>query len=274
MGAVKGQNKKDEHNYNSKMKKTMEIKKGDAYKMGKHILVCGSSLEKETVDKAVFFMGEDIRTILTDPPYGVAYVESKENFAKLGKKDAKNITGDQYQTEEQYTLFTKRYLELAKNHLKDYNAVYIFNSELMYRALRTGMEQAGFYYSQMIIWVKSQLVIGRKDYLPMHELIAYGWCGRHKTERSKGKSVMFYPKMDKSKLHPTQKPVGLIRKLIPDNTKIGEVVYDPFAGAGSTLIACEHLKRKCIAIDMEPEYCQTIIERWEKLAGKKAEKLS
>jgi DNA modification methylase len=249
------------------------MKQGETYKLGQHILSCGSSLDKDTVDRSVFMMGENIRTIITDPPYGVAYVESKENFAKLGKKNVKKIAGDQLQTEEEYVRFTKRYLELAKPHLTKYNSAYIFNSDLMLRALRTGIEEAGFYYSQTLIWVKSHLVIGRKDYLPMHELIAYGWYGRHKMERCKSKSVLFYPKMEKSKLHPTQKPVGLIRKLIPDNTKIGEVVYDPFAGAGSTLIACEQLKRKCIAIDMEPEYCQTIIDRWEKLTGKKVEKV-
>jgi len=85
----------------------------------------------------------------------------------------------------------------------------------VYPALRIGMKDAGFYYSQGLIWIKNTVVLGRKDYLPMHELIAYGWNGRHKMERTKAKSVIFHPKPAASKLHPTQIPVGLLRKLIP-----------------------------------------------------------
>jgi hypothetical protein len=102
----------------------------------------------------------------------------------------------------------------------------------MFCALREGMDKADFYCSQMLIWVKDHVVIGRKDYLPMHELIAYGWHGRHKMERSKAKSVIFHPKPSRSKLHVTQKPVGLIRKLIPNSTKTGEWVFDGFGGGG------------------------------------------
>ncbi len=140
-------------------------------------------------------------------------------------------------------------------------------------ALRAGMKQAGIYYSQMIIWIKNQIVVGRKDYLPQHEVIAYGWHGRHKMERSKGKSVIFHPKPHRSALHPTMKPIGLLRQLILNSTKINDTVYDPFAGSGSTLIACEHLKRKSIIIELDPTHCSTIIQRWELLTGKKAEKI-
>ena len=73
--------------------------------------------------------------------------------------------------------------------------------------------------------------------------------------------------------HPTQKPVGLLRKLIPNSTKIHEYIYDPFLGSGSTAIACEHLGRRCIGIDIDPEYVATSIARLEKLTGKVAEKV-
>jgi DNA modification methylase len=69
------------------------------------------------------------------------------------------------------------------------------------------------------------------------------------------------------------KPVGLLRKLIPNSTKAGEWVYDPFLGSGSTMIACEHLGRRCIGIELDEGYCETIIKRWEKLTNKKVEKL-
>ena len=134
-------------------------------------------------------------------------------------------------------------------------------------------KEAGYYYSQMIIWVKNTVVLGRKDYLPMHELIAYGWMGRHKMERSKAKSVLFHPKPARSKLHPTQKPIGLLRKLIPNSTKINEWIYDPFLGSGSTLIACEHLGRRCLGTEIDEQYCDIIIRRWEKLTNGTAEKI-
>lgn len=212
--------------------------------------------------------------ILTDPPYGVAYVENKQHFKEtIGCKIKcpNEIKGDQLQTDEEYALFTKEWLEVAKKHMSSYNTAYIFNSDLMICALRTGMKQAGWYYSQMIIWVKNNVVVGRKDYLPQHELIIYGWQGRHKLERSKDKSIIFYPKPARSALHPTMKPVGLLRRLILNSTKIGYTVYDPFGGSGSTLMACEHTSRKCIMVEMDEKYCDTIIQRWEKLTNKKAE---
>lgn len=249
---------------------------GDIYKLGGHILACGSSTDTELIDRAVSHTKE-VRMILTDPPYGVAYVEGKKDFSKLGAStetaEARVIIGDQLQSEAQYTGFTKAWLEPIKPHLAHYNTVYIFGSDSMARAMRTGLEAAGFFYSQMLIWVKNTVVIGRKDYLPMHEIIMYGWYGRHKMERSKAKSVIFHPKPASSKLHPTMKPVGLLRKIIPNGTKTGEVVYDPFGGSGSTLMACEHLGRRCLMIELDPQYVGIIIARWEKLTGLKAEKL-
>jgi DNA modification methylase len=249
----------------------MTVTLGDIYKVGKHIIACGDSLDTAFVSKVI---GErKIRAIVSDPPYGVAYVESKKDFDKLGVASDKVIIGDHLQSDEQYALFTKHWLDAVKPHLESYNACYIFNGDSMYPALRLGMKASGFYYSQMLIWIKNNVVMGRKDYLPMFELIAYGWRGRHKMERSKAKSVLFHPKPAKSKLHPTQKPVGLLRKLIPNSTRIGEYVYDPFLGSGSTAIACEHLGRRCIGIDLDPAYVATAIARLEKLTGMKAEKL-
>lgn len=251
------------------------IEQGDVYKLGEHILACGSACEKAFIDPVMKIGKVDkIRAIITDPPYGVAYVEGKRDFGKLGTGESKAIIGDQLQTDNEYKKFTVEWLDVIKEHLDSYNACYIFNSDLMYPSLRAGMDEAGFYYSQGLIWIKNSVVIGRKDYLPMHELIAYGWYGRHKFERPKAKSIILYPKPARSKLHPTMKPVGLLRKIIPNSTKRGEWVYDAFGGSGSTLIACEHLQRKCLMIELDPSYVSTIIARWEKLTGKKAEKLT
>ena len=249
----------------------MNIQQGDIYKLGEHIIACGDSLDADFVRKVIG--DKKIRAIISDPPYGVAYVEGKKDLnQKLGVDSNKAIIGDQLQTDEEYTLFTKSWLGLVIPYLESYNACYIFNSDLMFPALRQGMKETGFHYSQMIIWFKNQVVMNRKDYLMMFELIAYGWFGRHKMERSKAKSVIVHPKPSASRLHPTQKPVGLLRKLIPNSTKIHEYVYDPFLGSGSTAVACEHLGRRCIGIDIDPEYVAIALARLEKLTGKKSEK--
>jgi site-specific DNA-methyltransferase (adenine-specific) len=247
----------------------MKVTNGDIFKLGDHRLMCGNSTDSKAVQQ---LMADDkVRSIVTDPPYGVDYVASKKDFT--GGSEHKDIENDEFQSGDQYQLFTRDWLKAITPNLESYNTAHIFNSDLMYFDLRKGMEMAGFYYSQMIIWVKNSVVVGRKDYLPKHELIAYGWFGRHKFERNKGKSVIFHAKPTKSQLHPTMKPVGLLRKLVLDVTKMGEGVYDPFAGSGSTLIACEHTKRKAYLMEMDTEYVKTIIARWEKLTGDKAEKI-
>jgi len=246
------------------------VKTGDIYQLGDHRLYCGSATD---VPSALFT--EKVRAVITDPPYGVAYVENKAHFKEtIGAKLAKPqmICGDQLQSDEEYAQFTKDWLEQVKPHLDKYNTAYIFNTDLMICALRAGMKVAGWYYSQMIIWIKNTIVVGRKDYLQQHELIAYGWQGRHKQERSKSSSVILYPKPHRSALHSAMKPVGLMRKLLLNSTRIGDIIYDPFGGSGSTLIACEHTKRKCLMVEMDPGYCQRIIKRWEILTNQSAVK--
>ena len=108
------------------------------------------------------------------------------------------------------------------------------------------------------------------DYLPQHELILYGWKGTHDFKRGKDKSVVFEPKPSRSTLHPTMKPVGLLRRLILNSTAVGDTVYDPFGGSGSTLIACEQVKRRCRMIELDQKYVDVIIKRWQNLTNKKA----
>ena len=249
----------------------MEVTKGDVFKVGDHVIACGDSLDREFVGKVIG--NNKIRAVITDPPYGVAYVENKKGISKLGVKDEKVIANDHLQSDEEYEEFTRKYLGTVIPYLKEYNAVYIFNADPMFPSLRSGMKSAGFYYSQMIIWLKNQPVMSRKDYLSLYELIAYGWFGKHKMERSKAKNVIYHPRPTRSRLHPTQKPVGLLRKIIPNSTKVGDFVYDPFLGSGSTAVACEHLGRKCIGIELDAGYVEASIKRLEKLTGTTAVKM-
>jgi DNA modification methylase len=245
------------------------IKSGDIFQLGEHFLACGDARDKELVRKLI---GKNkIKAVITDVPYGVAVAESKENFQKLSKNKA--IANDHIQSDAEYRRFTFDWIEAVKPYLERKNSFYVFNSDKMIFALREGMIESGITFSQLIIWIKNHSVIGRKDYLPMHELIAFGWYGTHDFKKSKDKSVLYFPKPNKSSLHPTTKPVGLIRHLILNSTNIGDSVYSGFGGSGTDLIACEQTKRKCFIVEIDLEYCQTIMDRFKKLTGIEVKKL-
>lgn len=240
------------------------IKSGDIITLGEHRLLCGDARNPSLIKNLV--KRDKIKLILTDPPYGVGYVEGKKNFKQF-KNQHQEIKNDHLQSEYEYRDFSKLWLEAIKPYLQRKNALYVFNSDKMLFSLRDGMCDAGFYFAQLLIWAKTQSIIGRLDYLPQHELIAYGWHGKHEFLKSKDKSILFHPKPQKSKLHPTMKPVGLLRRIILNSSRTKDVVYDPFGGSGSTLIACEHTKRKCFIVEIDPKYCQTIVDRFHQLTG-------
>lgn len=238
------------------------IKTGDHFKLGDHILICGDSTAPDTLSKLPPEL--KINLILTDPPYGVDYVNSKSGFKQFSDSH-KSIANDHIQSNESYSKFTTNWIEAVKQRLASKNSIYIFNSDRMIFSLKEGMDKCDIKLSQLLIWLKNASIIGRLDYQPQHELIAYGWYGKHKFRKSKDKSVIAHPKPTKSKLHPTMKPVGLLRRLILNSSELEDIVYDPFGGSGSTLIACEQTKRRCIMVEQSPEYCRVIIERFQKL---------
>ena len=249
-------------------KSSNSIKYGEMYRLGNHLLLCGDSRNKDMVAKLIGT--HKVKAVVIDPPYGVAVTESKEGFQTLAKN--KVVANDHLQSDDEYRKFSRDWIKAVIPYLERKNSFYIFNADKMVFALREGMLEAGLKFGQLLIWVKTHAVIGRMDYAPQHELIAYGWFGVHDFVKSKDKSVLLCPKPNKSKMHPTTKPLDLIRRLVLNSTRIGDVVYDGFLGSGTTLLACEQTKRVCIGVELDPEYCQTIIDRFEKLTGIKAER--
>jgi len=254
---------------NSRDRKSKSSIKAIIWKLGDHRLACGdardASLVKELVGNA------KINAVVTDPPYGVMAVEGKTGISP--SKTHRAILNDDIATEPEYAAFTKDWLAPILPRFAKKNSFYIFNADKMLFALKDGLDAAGVRFSQLVIWVKNHAIVGRKDYLPQHELIVFGWYGTHVFRRGKDKSVIFYPKPNKSPYHPTTKPLGLIRHLILNSTDIGDAVYDGFGGSGTTLLACEQLKRRCFMIEQDEEYCRLIIRRWESLTKRKAERL-
>lgn len=237
------------------------ISKGEIYKLGNHILVCGKAEDEVLLEKAL--QRRKINCVLSDPPYGVSFVESKQGFAKLSNQTI--IANDQFQTHEEYRAFTQKWIHAVKPYLSPANSIYIFNSDKMIFAVKEALEAEGGKFAQLLIWAKNHTVIGRLDYNPQHELIAYGWIGKHRFYKSTDKSILCFPKPNKSKLHPTMKPIPLIRHLILNSTQMGDVVWDGFGGSGTTLIACEQTRRICVMAEIAPLYCQTIIDRFHNI---------
>jgi DNA modification methylase len=253
------------------MKNSQETKqrKFSLWKLGDHVLAQGDCRDIDLLKQVIG--AAKVNLLCCDVPYGIDVAESKRAFQPLVKD--KDIANDGIQSDAAYATFTKEWLGAITPYLAKKNSAYIFNADKMVWALRDGMVASHFKVAQLLIWVKQQSVIGRLDYAPQHELIVYGWHGTHAFHRSKDKSVVYYPRPKRSPFHPTTKPVGLIHRLILNSSKIGDVVYDGFLGSGTTLLACEQTKRRCIGIELDAEYCQTVIKRWEKLTNRKAERV-
>ena len=216
---------------------------GDVIELGRHFLMCGDSRD--------FISETEFDVVVTDPPYGVAYVSHK---SKDGP--SKPIKGDQD------TGLRDDVLKMCGNV-----PMLVFGSWKMPRPDNT---------RHVLIWNKTGMGLGMGDlslvWGPCHEeiyVIGEGWTGKR---RSNVYSVDgLSPSSKERPNHPTPKPVPLMAQLIERCPK--GIIFDPFAGSGSTLLACEQLNRTCHSVELDPAYCDVIVERWESLTGEKAKRL-
>jgi len=212
--------------------------------------------------------------MVTDPPYGVNYDPSWRDEA-----DKAGVLGNKYPT---------RSLGKVKNddradwteawELFNGNVVYIYHAGLFSNVVGDSLIKAGFELKSQIIWVKPHFALSRGDYHWKHEPIWYGvrkgkqhqWQGsrkEHTVWEIAGMNVMgaSHDEADEVTGHGTQKPIECMKRPILNSSKKHDIIYDPFGGSGSTLIACEQTKRKCYIMELDPKYCQVIKNRWEKL---------
>ena len=248
-----------------------EIIRWDIFQLWDHRLACWDSQDKDLIK--LLFWWNRYSLLLTDPPYGINYVASKKWFVGSTEKHI-DIQNDWFVSDANYAEFTSKWLSVSFPYIEKANSIYIFNSDKMLFALREWMNIAKVHFSQLLIWIKNSAIIGRLDYLPQHELIVYWWLWKHKFRGSQSKSILTYAKTKKNNLHPTMKPIWLLRELILNSSNIWDVIFDPFSWSGSTLIACEQTARKCITIEIDPIYCSRIIKRWETLTWKTAIKVN
>ena len=152
-------------------------------------------------------------------------------------------------------------------------AIYICMSCKEWGPLQASFEKLGGHWSTTIIWSKDRFTLGRSDYQRQYEPILYGWKegSEHswKGGRDQG-DVWNLKRPSKNDLHPTMKPVELVERAIKNSSDNEGIVLDPFLGSGTTMIACEKTGRRCYGMELDPKYCDVIIERWEKFTDKKA----
>lgn len=241
---------------------------GDVWQLGNHIIGCGSSEDSALVDKVV--AGRNLDMVWTDPPYGVAYVGGGRAAAYGQERDA--IANDDLSHEQLRELLSS-VLGLAYAHCRAGASWFVCaTGGPKMLEFASVLHELGV-WRQSLVWVKDIHVMGRSDYHGRHEPIFYGWVpGAAHTEPPdrKQNTVWEFPRPRASKQHPTMKPLELIDKSIRNHTKPGALVYDPFMGSGSTLIACEMSGRAAVGIELEPKYVDVIIARWEELTGEKA----
>lgn len=254
--------------------------RGDIWCLGEHRLMCGDSTDPECV-KAIMG-GQMADMVFTDPPYNVA-IGSKNAFLNSVQKAGRcteDIAGDKGMTDEEIgkSLWLPAFSNLYEN-AKDDCAIYVTMPQGgTHMMMMMMMMQAKWQVKHELIWVKNSptFSMGRLNYDYQHEPIVYGWKKTHNWY-GKGefnKSIWNIDKPKKCDLHPTMKPVALIENALLNSTKQDDVVLDLFGGSGTTLIACEQLNRKAFLMEIDPHYCDVIIARWEKLTGKKAEKIN
>lgn len=258
----------EEDNSIPELTKANKTKPGDIWLLDKHRLICGSCQDIETYKKVT--LDKKIDMLLTDPPYGVDYEAKREDMNRRagngGGVKHKHIANDKH---EDYRKFFSDFLSII--NFNNYNTIYCFLSGQELHNLRLAFEDCNIKWGDYLIWLKNCMVMNRKDYNAKHEFIVYGWKGTHKFFGPKNATtILEFNRPTKADLHPTMKPIDLVEELLSHGSQRNMIVYEPFCGSGTTLIACENKGRICYAIELEPAYCDVIVKRWQDLTGKKA----
>lgn len=250
-------------------------KAGELWQLGEHRLLCGDATKREDVERLMG--GKRLSLVWTDPPYGVRYAEKNEflNAIAHGNRNQTPIEGDD--GDEAWTEdLVRDALSLACEYGLAGAAVYVAcppGTPLPH--FIAAVAKSGFQFRHSLAWVKNQFVLGRCDYHYRHEIILYGWKdGAHFFRDNHSQDSVF--EVDKPRAsaeHPVMKPVELIRAMVENSSRPAEIVYDPFLGSGSTLIACEELGRSCYGCEIEPRYCGVCLARWEQSTGREATRL-
>ena len=250
------------------------IEIGDLFVLGTHRLLCGDATSEADVARLL----EDRRPLLmtSDPPYGVNYDPGWRHQRYPSQRTAVGRVLNDHRSDwtDAFKLFTGA-------------VAYVWHSAMRGAIVGANLERAGFSLRSQIIWRKQHFALSRGDYHWAHEPAWYavrrGRRGEWRGDRSQT-TVWDVPNLNPmggdreaenaASAHGTQKPVRLFEIPILNHTLVTDVVYDPFVGSGTAIIAAEKTGRSCLAMDLDPRYVQVAITRWERFTGRRAERVS
>lgn len=249
-------------------------KLGDLWILGEHRLLCGDSTSIDAVDKLMD--GNKADMVFTDPPYGMSYGGGRAkgdhvSFKRGGGIKAHGmIVGDDKRGEDLVDLLRDSLINAYSNSKKG-ASFYICLNYKNYALFEKATKDSGLEVNSCIVWDKKSIGLGYANYRPQHEFIFY--CKGDSWHGDGAQSDVWYMSRGSTGeyKHPTQKPVELIEKAINNSSKKEDYIVDVFGGSGSTLLACEKLGRSACLMELDPKYCDVIIQRWEEFTGNKAE---
>ena len=242
-------------------------KLGDLWQLGEHRLICGDSTDVNVIDRLMGGAKADI--VFTDPPYKI----QTEGGCKgeLGKSLMKQGADIRFIADFNPTDFLNILPVLFNGNM---NAYIFCNKELLPDYLNWCKETG--YSWNVLIWKKpSAIPIGDSHRPDIEYLLLFRknaiWNNGTKANYSRCLEYSRVKKTEENGKHPTIKPIELITNELMISSHKDSVVVDLFGGSGSTLIACEQTDRKCFMCELDPHYCDVIIQRWENLTGQKAQ---
>jgi len=243
-------------------------KLGDLWILGNHRLLCGDSTNPQHVEKLMD--GKRADMVFTDPPYGVSYEDSK------GRK----IQNDQL-TGENLQAFLQQAFACGITASSPNAPWFVWHASRFQREFENALNDCAIIVRQQIIWAKGEgregtaevaaPAIGRSDFRWLHEPCFYASPGKpFNAGDRKTTTVWTVTRRTTGTVHPTQKPTDLIKIALENSSKAGQLILDLFGGSGSTLIACEQHHRKARLMELDPAYCDVIVQRWSEFTGKDA----
>lgn len=241
--------------------------KGDLWILGRHRVVCGDATSEP--DRELLLDGAHPEILLTDPPYcSGGFQESGKVTGSIGTKQSDGKGGYSTPTISSDNLSTRGYQVLMKAVLgaADVKVAYLFTDWRMWVYLFDLVEGSGLGVRNMIVWNKKSPGMGN-GWRAQHELVMFAHRTKPKWDNHKGYGNVLEATRSGNELHPTQKPVEILEKLL-DNTDWAEGVLDPFGGSGTTLIAAESAGQPAYLMEMEPRFVDVIVRRYIKSTGK------
>ena len=232
---------------------------GDLWVLGGHRLLCADATDPASLQRTLG-PGE-AHMVFSDPPYNVDYSGKGRRRLKIVND---NLGAD-----------FAPFLEGVCRSILGVCAgpVYLCMSSSELHTLYAAFTKAGGHWSTYLIWAKDLFTLGRSDYQRQYEPILYGWregaphywCGARDCS-----DLWLVERPRANRVHPTMKPVALVEKAIANSSRASETVLDPFAGSGTTAIACERTGRQARLLEIDPLYADVIVRRWQEYTGQQA----